>query len=220
MKHEFAGLTALVDLDDCVAEWTAGFYETFAADYPNARILPHHLRNTFSMFRPEDEEIHDIIAKTMDKPGLYRNLRPTPGAVEAVREMVEAGINVVFVTSPWNTNPTCASDKLAWIDEVFGEGWSDRAIITKDKTRVRGDFLFDDKGHITGQVKPTWIQVLVNQPQNQHPSDLTRLYNWSEWQTILKDLQKFNWRRPLFSLRRKYHQARSRFRAAFPKHTR
>lgn len=82
-------------------------------------------------------------------------------------------------------NLTCVRDKLDWLDRHVGEGWSSRAIITTDKTRIRGDVLIDDKPTITGEFTPEWVHVLFDQPYNQHITDKARLTDWADWEHII-----------------------------------
>ena len=118
------------------------------------------------MFRTEDIEHHDQIREVLDKPGFFASLKPIPGAIETMIAFRERGFDTAIASSPWRTNPTCVDDKLNALDRYAGAGWSDRAIFTNDKTRVRGTYLFDDKSEVTGSQVPTWEHIYVTQPHN------------------------------------------------------
>jgi len=94
--------------------------------------------------------------------------------------MVKAGHDVRIVTSPWVSNPTCASDKLNWVVKHYGSHWGPRVIITADKTLVRGDILIDDKPEIHGAAEPEWEHVIFDQPYNRD-IDKKRITDWSIW---------------------------------------
>ena len=99
--------------------------------------------------------------------------------------MVAAGPSVNICTTPWLPNPTCAQDKLDWLNKHLGAGWSSRAVITTDKTRIRGDIIIDDKPEIHGEFEPEWEHVLFDQPYNV-TVEKRRICDWSEWAEIIK----------------------------------
>jgi 5'-nucleotidase len=137
------------------------------------------------MLLPEMVEYHDEILAAMDRPGFYAELEPVEGAAAALHEMVEAGYDVAICTSPWLSNPTCVQDKLDWAELHIGAGWADKTIITKDKTRVRGHILIDDKPTVTGAVAPEWRHVFFTQAYNaalQGP----RISTWAEWRGVVE----------------------------------
>jgi len=178
----------LVDMDDTVADWSANFDsylddEWYKALSANIKRKPD--RVGFNLHGGCTPEESGIINDIMDIPGFYSELEPIDGAIEALNEMLADGHTVTLVSSPWNTNPTCASDKITWAEEVIGKGWGDRVVITKDKTAVRGDILIDDKPDIKGDYDPQWTQILFNQPYNRYKTGLTRLFRWKEWASIV-----------------------------------
>ncbi len=74
--------------------------------------------------------------------GLFRSLRPKPGAIEGVERIVGAGHDVVIVTASAK-DPSTAAAKLAWVEEHLG--WSrHRVIVAQRKELIRGDVLLDD----------------------------------------------------------------------------
>jgi 5'-nucleotidase len=171
----------LVDLDDTIADWSAR-YDWGLDTSPGAENIPRSAELTgFDLFADRTPAEKRIILAVMAEWGFYADLVPIDGAIEALHEMAHDGFEVFIVTSPWPANPTCASDKLRWVEKHLGFDWSKRTIITADKTVVRGDVLFDDKGNITGIDTPTWRQVLVTQPHNRSVSTLPRLNNWAHW---------------------------------------
>lgn len=113
--------------------------------------LPHHAEN-----------LNNIYAE----PGFFENLPPISGAINALHELLDAGLDVRICTAPINAYRHCVSEKFAWVERHLGHEWIKRIILTKDKTWVRGDILIDDKPHITGSVQPTWVHYLYDQPYN------------------------------------------------------
>ena len=106
--------------------------------------------------------LHTIYAEK----GFFENLPPIKGAINALHDMLYAGLDVRICTAPINAYRYCVSEKFAWVERHLGHEWTKRIILTKDKTWVHGDILIDDKPHITGSLSPTWMHYLYDQPYN------------------------------------------------------
>lgn len=175
----------LVDLDGVVADWCEGFDIELDRYGDAAQAIPRrHERTSWDLKEGRTQDERRIVNEIMRRPGFYARLRLLPGAREALEEMLEE-FDVRIVTAPYISNPTCASDKLAWIEEHLGSKWPRLTVLAPDKTLVRGDFLFDDKPYITGVEFPSWRQVVVSQPYNMHiftrPNErVSSLAHWKE----------------------------------------
>lgn len=79
------------------------------------------------------------------RAGVYRHLPLIPGAMEAIGALIEAGVEVWFLTKPPGKNPYSTTEKLQWVKEQFPELY-ERVIITPDKGAVgtSRDILVDD----------------------------------------------------------------------------
>jgi 5'-nucleotidase len=171
----------LVDMDAVIAHWGDWFdtwldtYREAAANIPRTKDQQQWDLNHG---RTADEK--RIIKEIMTAPGFYRNIKPIPGAKQALKAALKAGHDVRIVSSPYISNPTCASDKIDWIVRHYGSRWASRLVLTNDKTVVRGDFLIDDKPEITGAMEPTWEHVVFGDyAYNRHVPGL-RISAWSE----------------------------------------
>lgn len=83
-------------------------------------------------------------------------------------------------------NPHCAGNKHAWVMKHLGKGWTERVILTRDKTLVHGDVLIDDKPDVEGVAKPTWKHVYFDQPYNRKNTIRPRISSWKTWkETVL-----------------------------------
>lgn len=80
--------------------------------------------------------------------GAYLDMRPIPGALDAVREVIAMGFEVWLATKPPSGVPHAYSDKAAWVMQLLPE-LERRIIITHDKGLLGGadDFLIDDRPH-------------------------------------------------------------------------
>lgn len=169
----------LIDMDGVIADWGHAYGESLETYGEAAAAIPRHGdQRTFNLNEGRTKEERDIIAQVMVEPGFYQRLRPIPGAKAALKAAVAAGHDVRIVTSPWVSNPTCASDKLNWIVKHYGSHWGARVIITSDKTLVRGDYLIDDKPEVTGSAEPEWEHVFYDQPYNED-IDKPRIRMWT-----------------------------------------
>ena len=147
----------LVDMDGVIADWGHAYGESLDMFGEDAANIPRHKdQRGFDLHAGRTDRERALIDAVMIEPGFYSRLRPIPGAKEALKGMVKAGHDVRIVTSPWVSNPTCASDKLNWVVKHYGSHWGPRVIITADKTLVRGDILIDDKPEIHGAAEPEW----------------------------------------------------------------
>jgi 5'-nucleotidase len=174
-------------MDGVIADWGAEYGRQLALHGMAADNIPRHgEQRSFNLNDGRTDEEREIIASIMVMPGFYSRLSMIAGARRALREMKADGHDVRIVTSPWISNPTCASDKLNWIERKYGSDWAARVIITVDKTLVRGDILIDDKPQITGSERPTWEHVVFDQPYNRDVADKRRLVDWANWRELVK----------------------------------
>lgn len=83
-----------------------------------------------------------------EAPGIFKLMKPIPGAIEAVR-MLSAHYDVfILSTAPWD-NHSAWSDKIKWIKKYFGDNndniFYKKLILTHRKDLNHGDILIDDR---------------------------------------------------------------------------
>ncbi|MFN1835276.1 5' nucleotidase, NT5C type [Balneola sp. MJW-20] len=78
-------------------------------------------------------------------PGIYEDLDPIPGSIEAVNSLLEDERFEVFILSsaPWD-NPDAWTHKRLWVEKYFGAAVRNKLILSKRKDLLRGDILIDD----------------------------------------------------------------------------
>lgn len=173
-------------MDGVIADWGHAYGESLDRYGDAAANIPRHRdQRSFNLHEGRTPEESAIIRSVMVEDGFYSRLQPVPGARAALKAMTKAGHDVRIVTSPWVSNPSCASDKLNWVVEHYGQYWGARVIITTDKTLVRGDILIDDKPEVIGSQEPTWEHVYFTQPYNEHIPGRRRINDWAEWEEVL-----------------------------------
>ncbi|MDL5351201.1 hypothetical protein [Microbacterium sp. zg-YB36] len=172
-------LRILVDMDGVIADWHHA-YDRHVASYGARSVgIPTFKQQVawdLNEGRTDDEKT--IIREVMTLPGFYAELSPIPGAKQALKALLKQGHDVRIVSAPYISNPTCASDKMAWIAKHYGTHWAQRLILTTDKTFVRGDVLIDDKPSVTGTQAPEWAHIVFGDyAYNRHVRG-HRLHSW------------------------------------------
>lgn len=184
---KLAGRTILVDMDNTLVDWDKEFIKRFCALTGAAVESVTPMVRNRKFYEIEKNPLGAepaVILQVVKEKSFYTSLEPFPGAINAMHQMVAAGVDVRLVTSPHLETPaSCASEKYTWLLDHLGKSWVDRLIIARDKTHIQGDLLIDDKPKISGSSKHvSWKQVLFCQSYNQNV-DLggrTRLSSWSQ----------------------------------------
>lgn len=91
-------------------------------------------------------------------PGLFAQMKPIPGALDAVRRLNEKYDCYILSTAPWN-NPSAWSDKVVWITKYLDDVFHKKIVITHCKHLCKGDILIDDRPkHGASEFEGEWIQ--------------------------------------------------------------
>ena len=183
----------LVDMDDCIAQWTSRFdelvvelgFQELGVKTTAEQIETEVVFDKFHGLTPEVSA--RVLEEIFNRDGFYRNLEPISGALDALAEMVAEGHDVTLLTAPWQGSYSCASDKYAWVDEHLGREWTYKTILTNDKGRVTGDVLYDDRPAVRGAEYAEWTQVYFSAPHNAGLPGL-RISDWADWREPLKFL--------------------------------
>lgn len=173
-------MRTLVDLDGVVADWGAGYDQALQA-YGLEEFGPYSTRLTWDLtlgMNAAQKQTHNLI---MNMVGFYRELPLITHAAEGIRSLIDEGHSVFFVSTPYHSNPTCASEKYEWVERHFGQTMRRRTILTDDKTLVIGDVLIDDKPMITGNnLSPTWKHLCFGEYGYSNTTSSARVRNWTE----------------------------------------
>lgn len=183
----------LIDMDGVVADFEGHALQIYQQERPQFKFIPLEKRKGFYIDHQYKCEVGPVEGAFMrsifDRPHFFRTIPVIEPAVQQIKQLMhENKHEIFFLTSPMVSNPTCASDKLKWIAEVFGNKWARRTIITCDKTVVHGDWLIDDKPVIRGIQAPKWQHILCRAYNNRMCTTETHpliLESWSDLSTIL-----------------------------------
>jgi 5'-nucleotidase len=176
----------LVDMDGVLADFEGHFLALWREAHPDEPYIPPEERTSFWLVEQYPEELHQRMWDIMLAPGFFAEIPPVPGGLEAVGEMLTLGHEVHICSSPLLGNPTCASDKYAWIERHLDRDWAARLILSSDKTIVEGDVLIDDRPdpEAGGARTPTWTHIVFDHPYNRSVPEKPRL-DWGNWKEIL-----------------------------------
>ena len=104
-----------------------------------------------------EETLKEYEGRLDEIPGLFSQMKPMPGALEAVRRLNERYDCYILSTAPWN-NPSAWSDKVAWITEHLDDVFHKKMIITHCKHLCKGNYLIDDRDkHGASEFEGEWI---------------------------------------------------------------
>jgi 5'(3')-deoxyribonucleotidase len=101
----------------------------------------------------------------------FRQLEEIDGAIDALIDLCEAGIDVYILTAPSTLNPMSYMEKMLWVRDHLGQWWVERLIISKHKHLNVGDYLVDDMAGGCGQEQ--FIGTLLQFGSKQYPNWIT-----------------------------------------------
>ena len=87
------------------------------------------------------EEIDEYVDNTK---GIFKKLKPMPGAIEAFKFLSQHFETYILTTAPWK-NKSAWSDKREWVEKHLGKDMEKRLIITHRKDLNKGAYLIDDR---------------------------------------------------------------------------
>ncbi len=176
-------LIILVDQDGVLANYQERFLELWRNAHPEKFWLPTEMLTEHDTDKNYPSEYRELIEDITLQKGFFESLQPIAGGKEALEELLARGHDVRICTAPKREHQHCVPEKFAWVEKYLGKKWTERIVLTRDKTLVYGDILIDDKPNITGIATPTWKHIFYDQPYNRTHSG-PRL-TWKNYQEVL-----------------------------------
>ena len=174
----------LVDMDGVLADFEQGFWDGWQALYPHLPAIPVAERRQAFVQDDYPAHLRPQVLAVFHRPGFFRDLPAVAGGRLALEAMRRRGLDVWICTTPLVDYRHCVLEKYEWVETHLGAAWTERLILTRDKTLIRADVLIDDRPHLDGVDSPTWEHILYDQPYNRHVTGQRRL-TWANWQAVL-----------------------------------
>lgn len=175
----------LIDVDDViidlVTEWLRIFSEVTGHQVSKQVIKSWDILS----YIPEGEG--KAFMDILDRADLYDEAVQIPYAVHSIKQLIEDGAEVLFVTA--NTNPT----QVKWL---YRHGLPDNAhVVAANKSIIKGDVLIDD--NMQNLINFPGEKILFSQPWNDgedigdgiNPKSFHFANNWADVMAILEKIQ-------------------------------
>ena len=160
----------LIDMDSVLVDFEKRLADIWILRHPELPLVPFAERKSFYPFDDHPPYYKQLMNDIISEGGFFLGLEWIPGAQEALQEL-EKIADVFIYTSPMSNARHCACEKIEWVRRNLGDRWTERVILTRDKTLVHGDYLIDDKPEITGVRKPDCEQLVFEAPYNAYVRD-------------------------------------------------
>jgi len=175
----------LVDLDGVLADFEAAFAAQWTARFPD-RPLPDPADRTSShLIDSLPPGWREDARALVTRPGFFRDLPLVPGAAEGFAALSETYPDVWICSTPSRSWWPCVPEKYAWVDARLGPPWTERVILTRDKSLILADVLIDDQPELAAHQSAAWRLVLFDAPYNRHVTGVPRL-TWATWRAVLR----------------------------------
>jgi 5'-nucleotidase len=186
----------LGDQDGVLADYDNGFDEHWADLYPDWIQPPVSQRDVFYIEDGFPADRQPFVGPIQRTEGFFLNLKPIPGAIDGMRELLAAGHDVRICTAPLRDYEHCIKEKYQWVEKHLGLDWCARIMPTRDKTLVVGDALIDDRPDITGVIRPFWNHVVYDQSYNRTLTTSPRI-TWGNHMDVLTEVEDYRARNGL-----------------------
>ncbi|MBN26391.1 MAG: hypothetical protein CL578_15235 [Alteromonadaceae bacterium] len=77
--------------------------------------------------------------------GFFASLKPIEGAIKSVKMLInDERFAPYILTAPSYMNPLCYTEKRVWVETYFGLDFTQKLIISPNKSLLKGHVLIDD----------------------------------------------------------------------------
>lgn len=178
----------LVDVDEVLGDFQTPTFDIIHRLF--GRKITHHDFDVWDCFSLLSEQERKDVFVEVSKPGFCTNIRPIPGAFEAI-EQLRQFVDVYAVTSHFPQSATWVHERDEWLVNHFK--FSRRSIVhTSAKYLVRGDaFLDDNPDHVRNWLNeyPEGLGMLWHIPNTRKlPHDDIRVRSWGEVSERVKSM--------------------------------
>ncbi len=170
----------LVDVDEVLGDFQTPVFDILHTLF-NKRLTPWDY-DSWDIFETFSDNERAAVFAEMEKPGFCRNIQPTLGSIDAIKELRQH-VDVYPVTSPFHSQ-AWVSERNEWLAEHFG--FAKREVVhTGSKFLVSGDAILDDNPlHVKSWLEehPNGLGMLWHIPNTRNLTqyDPMRVHSWSE----------------------------------------
>lgn len=133
------------------------------------------------------EEVHEALDAVWSNKSFWDNLAPAKGAVEAMRKLVQNGIEVYIMTA---CTPDIVEGRAKWFAKHFPFIKQDNIIYGHPKWLVSCDFMIEDKLETLLRT-PSWThRLLLDKPWNKYNEEKDAVYAIMRGKTITELIDK------------------------------
>lgn len=172
--------TILVDVDGVVADLCTNWLAFYNRDYNDSVQLEQITEWDIHKFlKPE---CGTKMYEYLKDPSIYDEVKPIPGAQEAIEYLRIHGEKIAYLTSGFFTS------KAEWLHRhgfLLGSWqFAKDIVVASDKSLIHGDVLIDDGLH---NITDPERSILFDQPWNQEaPAEYRRAHSWQDVIFILE----------------------------------
>ncbi len=172
MNSQTPKKTIAIDMDGVIADVEPQLIKYYKQLYGITTTLSAIQGLTGAEAFPEDASTKNILRQ----PGFFRTLEVMPGAVAAVKKLMEN--YEVYIVSAATEFPLSLFEKIEWLQEHFPFISWRNIVMCGDKSIIHTDYLIDDhcKNLDFSRGKAIMFNAHHNLNQHQH----LRVYNWDE----------------------------------------
>lgn len=180
-------MTVLTDMDgvlgDLITPWIARINKVHGTSVKPSDIREWDLRKAFP-----DLSGNQIYAP-LNEASLWDEVKPIPGADNALKMLIMDGHKVFVVTSA--TRTTIEIKLTHFLFKHFPFLSEDNLVVTRHKELVDGDVLIDDGVHNFGRVRG--LNILFDAPHNRSVSASSiNAVRRTNWQDIYYTISQYN----------------------------
>ena len=188
------GSIILVDMDSTLNDFLLGrnkWLEEHKSEFhPHLKPISQEEKEGFYLSEMLPEELKTPNYQIYKQKGFFYSLPIIPGAKEALNDLVKRGMKVFICTVPLPDFKYCVGEKFQWVKDNLGKDpngieWTDKIILTRDKTLIKGDILIDDNPYPIGEKTPEWEHIIYEWPFNKKIKNKRKL-TWKNYKTVLK----------------------------------
>lgn len=171
-------MTILIDMDDVLEQLVVGWVEYINEKY-GISADPEDVTD-WNMALAFPTLTSDQVYGVLSEDDLWDHVRPMPGAVDAVRRLVEEGHQVYIVTASGYQTLRAKMDRVLF--RYFPFLTWDQVIITTNKHLVQGDVLVDDGPHnlTGGSYRKILFDARHNRGFDERTVGAVRVHDWEE----------------------------------------